>query len=96
MSEIRIVATLIAKPEHTATIHRAVERVVEPSRQEVGNIQYDLHEEIGHKGTYVFFEVWASQEAVDHHNNTVHFQNFVKEIEGKLEMLDIKVLHQIA
>ena len=49
MSEIRIVATLIAKPEHTATIHRAVERVVDPSRQEVGNIQYDLHEEIGHK-----------------------------------------------
>lgn len=53
MSEVRIVATLIAKPEHKAAIHSAVERVVEPSRQEMGNIQYDLHEEIGHKGTYV-------------------------------------------
>lgn len=96
MSEVRIVATLIAKPEHKAATHSAVERVVEPSRQEMGNIQYDLHEEIGHKGTYVFFEVWASQEAVDRHNSTVHFQNFVEEVEGKLETLDIKVLHQIA
>lgn len=96
MSEVRVVATLTAKPGFRDDVRAAVERIVEPSREEVGNIQYDLHEEADHPGTYVFFERWVSEEALKRHDKTEHFQGFVKEIDGKLELLDIRRLRQIA
>jgi len=32
---------------------------------------------------FVFFEMWKSKAAIDEHNKTVHFNNFVKAVEGK-------------
>ncbi|MBW7983884.1 putative quinol monooxygenase [Enterobacillus tribolii] len=96
MSEVRVVAMLTAKPEFSADIRAAVERVVEPSREETGNIRYDLHEDREHPGTYVFFEIWASDEALKYHDQTAHFRRFVQDVDGKLELLEIRKLDQIA
>lgn len=38
----------------------------------------------------LFFERWASDEALEKHNKTEHFKQLVKAIDGKLESLDIK------
>ncbi|CQR14768.1 antibiotic biosynthesis monooxygenase domain-containing protein [Yersinia enterocolitica] len=44
----------------------------------------------------MFFERWASEDALEKHNKTAHFKAFVKAIEGKLESLEIKKVKQIA
>lgn len=56
--EIRIVATIQAKAEFIADVTATLKRVVSPSLQEAGNVQYDLHEVVGKPGSFVFFERW--------------------------------------
>lgn len=94
--EVRVIASLVAKPEFIAEVSAAVHQVIEPSREESGNLQYDLHAESGQKGSFVFFERWASEDALEKHNKTEHFEALVKAIEGKLESIEIKKVKQIA
>ncbi|CNH49248.1 antibiotic biosynthesis monooxygenase domain-containing protein [Yersinia massiliensis] len=94
--EVRVIASLVAKPEYVNEVKDAVLQVIEPSREEQGNLQYDLHAEYGQNGSFVFFERWESDAALDKHNKTQHFGDFVKSIEGKLESIEIKKVKQIA
>ncbi|TYL43696.1 MULTISPECIES: putative quinol monooxygenase [Dickeya] len=94
--EIRIVATIQAKPEFINEVTAVVRQVVAPSRQEAGNLQYELHEELNKSGSFVFFERWKSQEAINEHEKTAHFQAFVAQLEGKTEGIDIKLLQVVA
>ncbi|OAT18260.1 putative quinol monooxygenase [Proteus myxofaciens] len=95
MSEVRIVATMVAKEQYKDTVCNALKAVVTPSREEAGNTSYELHQDVSHDDTYVFFEVWKSQQAVDEHNNSEHFKKLLSQIDGKLDVLDIKILKKI-
>ena len=44
----------------------------------------------------VFIEHWASQAALDAHNASAHFQNFVKAVEGKNDSIDIVLLQDVS
>ncbi|RLM27098.1 antibiotic biosynthesis monooxygenase [Brenneria alni] len=90
--EIRIVASLQAKAEFIEAVTTAVKQVVAPSRQEPGNLQYDLHEEIDKPGAFVFFERWKNQAVLTEHNQTEHFRRLVSQLEGKTEEMDVKLL----
>lgn len=94
--EIRIVASVKAKAEQVDAVAEAVKRVVAPSRAEAGNLQYDLHEAIDAPGTFVFFERWASREALTIHEATAHFQQLVAQLEGKTEKMDITLLRALS
>ncbi|CAI0914404.1 antibiotic biosynthesis monooxygenase [Serratia proteamaculans] len=94
--EVRVIATLQAKPEFVSAVSDVVHAIIDPSRQELGNLQYDLHRDLEKPGTFVFFERWASPEALEKHNATEHFKHFVSQLEGKLDSLDIKQLKKIA
>lgn len=94
--EVRVIATLQAKPEFLSDVTNAMHEIVEPSRLELGNLQYDLHRALENPCTFVFFERWASSEALDKHDATAHFQQFVNRLDGKLDALDIKKLKVIA
>lgn len=94
--EVRVIATLQAKAEFFDAVNDAVHQIVEASRQEQGNLQYDLHRDLDQPGAFVFFERWANVEALEKHNATAHFTQFVAQIDGKLEVLDIKRLAKIA
>ena len=89
MSSIQIVALVTVKPEYTEALAAQFKELVKASRAEEGNISYDLHQEIGKPNRFVFVESWKSQAAIDEHNASEHFQNFVKSIEGKTEALEI-------
>lgn len=94
--EVRVIASIVAKSEFIEDVKEAVHQIIEPSREEKGNLQYDLHAESNQKGSFVFFERWASDDALAKHNKTEHFKQFVNAIDGKLESLDIKKVRQIA
>lgn len=94
--EIRVVATVIVKPEFLIEVTAALHDMIEPSRQELGCLQYDLHQDIDHPETFIFYERWASKEALSQHNDTDHLVNFARYLEGKLVRLDIKRLKKIA
>ncbi|PWC14201.1 antibiotic biosynthesis monooxygenase [Brenneria roseae subsp. americana] len=90
--EIRIVASLQAKAEFVDDVAAAVKKVVEPSRQEPGNLQYDLHEQINTPRAFVFFERWKNQDVLDEHEQTAHFKRLVAELSDKTESMEVKLL----
>lgn len=96
MSEVRIIATVIAKENEVAYVRAAAESIVKSSYQEEGCLQYELHQLHDNSNTFVFFEVWQSQKAVDKHNNTLHFNEFISQVKDRVELLDVKLMSKIA
>ncbi|MCU1788415.1 antibiotic biosynthesis monooxygenase [Pectobacterium polaris] len=93
--EIRIVATIQAKAEFIADVTATLKRVVAPSRQEAGNVQYDLHEVVDKSGSFVFFERWKDRDALTSHEQSDHFKNLLADLDGKTDSVDIKLLNFI-
>ncbi|AIJ06589.1 MULTISPECIES: putative quinol monooxygenase [Edwardsiella] len=96
MSEVRIVATLVASAGQQEAVRHAALQLVEPSRAEAGNVRYDLHQEEGQAATLVFFEIWQSPQALAQHEKSAHFAAFLQAIEGRCASVEIKRLRQIA
>ncbi len=96
MSNIKIVATVVLKAEKRDELLAGFGRLVELSRQEAGNLRYDLHQDIQNPNRVVFFENWRDQAAIDAHNATEHFQGFLKAIEGNVENVDIILLSDVS
>jgi CRISPR-associated protein Cas8b1/Cst1 subtype I-B len=80
---LTIVATVTVKPEFKDDVLKAIKTVVDATRKEPGNIFYDVFEDIKNPLKFVFIETWKSQAAIDSHNKSAHFNNFVKAVEGK-------------
>jgi len=90
---LAIVATVTVRPEYKDDVLKAIKTVVDATRKEPGNIFYDVFEDVRNPFKFVFIETWKSQSAIDFHNNTAHFNDFVKAVEGKAT-LEASVLKQ--
>ncbi|WP_405049248.1 antibiotic biosynthesis monooxygenase family protein [Rhizobium sp. NZLR1b] len=55
---------------------RELSALVEPSRNEDGNIRYDLFEDGGKPGLFVLIEEWASVDQTRHHEHSAHIRHF--------------------
>ena len=80
---LTIVATVTVKPEYKNDVLKAIQTVVDATRKEQGNISYNVFEDVKNPLKFVFIEKWKSQEAIDSHNKSAHFNNFLKAVEGK-------------
>lgn len=94
--EVRIVAPLTIKSEFVEEVTPALLAIVAASREEPGCLQYDLHREIGSANSFVFYERWRSEEAIELHEGSAHFQHFISQLEGKLEKIEIKKMKLFA
>lgn len=92
--ELVIVAHITVKAECKSEVLEAFKAVIAGTRKEEGNISYVLHEHTDNPLKFTLVEAWKSQAAIDIHNNTEHFLNFVKAIEGKAD-LDIYVMKEV-
>jgi len=90
---LTIVATVTVKPEYKEDVLKAIKTVVDATRKETGNIFYDVFEDIKNPLKFVFIETWKSQAAIDSHNQSAHFLDFVKAVDGKAT-LEVSTLRQ--
>lgn len=95
MSELKIIATIQVKPDYLDEVKKILYSLADGSRKEEGNVSYDLHESIKDPSKLFIIEVWKSQEAINIHNNTKLFKDFIKFIDGKYDVLNIDVIKQI-
>jgi quinol monooxygenase YgiN len=89
-----------AKAERINDILELSRSMFAPSRAEAGCITYNFYEDRGAENSFLFFEEWKSQEAIDEHFQTPHFKRFMENfpdmIEGNpeikiYEVKDVKV-----
>ncbi len=67
-----VVATLEAKPGREAELKQLLQSLLEPTRREAGCMQYDLHVSADQPTKFLFYEIWASREALEAHFQSPH------------------------
>jgi quinol monooxygenase YgiN len=94
---LTVVAEILAKPGKEEQVRVALLKLIEPTRNEAGCVQYDLHQCLNEPGRFLFFENWTSDGALAEHLETHHIQEAVTELEPILaEPLKISKYKRLA
>lgn len=80
-----ITARITVKPEAVEQFLTYANVIVLASNLEQGCLVYNLYQEVGKPSSFIFYEEYVHQEAIDFHNNTNHFKTFIAQI---TEILD--------
>ncbi len=64
---VTVAAFMRAKPGQESAVRTELLSLVVPSRHDSGCINYDLHEETGAPGSFMFHENWTSKTLLDQH-----------------------------
>lgn len=74
---IAIEAKLEVQPAKRQEFLEATKTLIEGSRLEAGNISYDLFQSIENENVFMMIEKWEDQAAIETHNTSAHFGQFV-------------------
>lgn len=77
-AQLTLVATLRAKSGHSEELGSRLKALVEPTRSEVGNIDYRLHRATKDDDTWMLYENWCSKEALEAHFEAPYLKDFLK------------------
>jgi quinol monooxygenase YgiN len=72
-----VVAVFRARHGEEAALGAALEAMVEPTRKEVGCLNYDLHQGPEDPGLFFFHETWESAAHHRAHLDTLHVRNLL-------------------
>ena len=76
-----ISAQVFIKPEKVDEFLAFTKDLIKKSRAEEGCISYSLYQDPQNKGTFLFFEEWKNQAAIDFHFATDHFKSFGEKLD---------------
>ena len=79
--KIVLIARLKVKAESVDQLKAAALKIVADSRNEAGNINYDIHQSIEDETLFFWHETWANKAALDEHFATTFFGEFFKTVE---------------
>jgi len=65
-----------AAPGKEEELRVELEALIEPTSQEDGFVNYDLHQSVEDPGAFFFYENWESAEQLDAHLATAHLVRF--------------------
>jgi len=92
VSQLTVVAKVVAKPEFVAAVKMEVLKLIEPTRKEPGCIEYKLHQDNDDSAVFIFYETWESLACLEQHMTTAHFINYVNVVAN---MIAEKVVHKM-
>jgi quinol monooxygenase YgiN len=82
---VKIVAILAARPGKAEELRTLLEGMLAPSRQEPGNLRYDLWHDQTDPARFVLDELYADSEAAAAHRASAHFHNYLSAINNLAE-----------
>lgn len=77
---LTVIAYMKAAPGKEDELRDALQALVEPTTQEDGYVNYDLHESVEEPGRFFFYENWHSGEHLDAHLAAPHLVDFIAKI----------------
>ncbi|HMM95065.1 putative quinol monooxygenase [Phycicoccus sp.] len=77
---LTVIAYMKAAPGKEDELRDALQALVEPTTQEDGYVNYDLHESVEEPGRFFFYENWHSSEHLDAHLAAPHLTEFIARI----------------
>ncbi len=95
-AQITVIAQLKAIEGKESKLKEILLSLIEPSRDDEGCINYDMHQSEDDPTTFMFHENWASKEFFEKHLATPHLQNFIKNSEELLaKPLDVSLWKKV-
>ena len=67
-----VIARVKAKAGKEQELAAILKGFLAPTRREAGCVQYDLHRDHDDPGSFVFYERWTDEAALDAHLKTAH------------------------
>jgi quinol monooxygenase YgiN len=81
---LTVIAEIVAKPGQEDRVRAALLELIDPTREEEGCVQYDLHVSDTEPGRFFFYENWTCREALDEHLQKPHLTKFIQSAEDML------------
>ena len=76
-SQVTVVARFNAKPGKEDQLRKELLSLIPQTRAEPGNVNYDLHENPDAPGQFIFYENFASPEALSTHADMPYIQRLL-------------------
>ena len=96
MENVIVIAKVKIKEDYTSEVFKELSLLHKLTKQnDKGCLQYDLHKDYDSNNTYVFVETWENQNYLDAHEKKEHFLNCIKNIECKIENININKLEKM-
>jgi quinol monooxygenase YgiN len=75
--QVTVLVRIKAKPETRAQVHAELEKLLAPTRQEKGCINYDMHVAKDDNALFLFYENWTSESDLTNHLAAPHVQRWI-------------------
>lgn len=95
MTTLTLVARIEAKKENIELVKSALLKLIEPTRQEEGCLQYDLHQDNENPEVFLFFENWATRKLWQTHMSNDHLKDYMMETEGAVTSFTLNEMSKI-
>lgn len=92
MSQITVVAKIVARQDSVEAVKSELFKLIPPTRQEDGCIEYNLHQDNLDPAVFLFYETWENAASIEKHIQTDHYKAYVKALDG---LLAEKVVHKM-
>lgn len=82
----------MVKPVAIEQFKALAKTMVENSNSEKGCLCYKLYQEIGNPQSFIFYEVYENQDAVNVHNSSPYFKTFIEkmsELASEKSLVDV-------
>ena len=90
-SVLGVVARIRAKPGSVEVVREGLTSLLEPTRQEVGCILYELMQNEVDPTDFTFYEEWTNSDALDAHARSAHIASTFEALDGHLAApLDVR------
>ena len=76
-----VVAIFQSRPGKEAALREALVKLLVPTRQEEGCLNYDLHAAQEVPGKFLFYENWVSKEDLQRHLASAHVGELLKRVD---------------
>jgi len=92
---LTIVARIEAKKDSIELVKSELIKLIEPTRQEEGCLQYDLHQDNTASEIFIFYENWTNRELWQIHMATEHIKAYMEATEGAIEDFTVYEMSQV-
>lgn len=95
MSKLTVVAKVVAKKDSVELLKTELLKLIAPTRDENGCIEYNLHQDNDDPAVFLFYETWESEACLEKHMNTNHFKSYVNAVASMIEEKSVRKMSRI-
>jgi quinol monooxygenase YgiN len=96
MAPLTIAANITAKADQVDLVKKELQKLAAKTHAEdVGCINYDLHQDNENPAHFLVFENWESKELLQQHVDSAHFKAYSAATEGAVETFTVNEMTRI-